>query len=246
MIEQKNAQNIIQRVKDGERVSQGDIDRATAILTPHTADEYAPLANATSEVATKYLNIHLKNIGKKLAKGESISVGETKFIQAMADGATASKAKEWAKDQVELGEILSVTRKTIKRWRADGAPCPESDGRLNVVAWRAWMKANAKVGGKNEDIGPSRQQLEAKRLLLMSEKLETEIGILKGEYVRVSDVRDDIRSMAVEVRKIGEAMPASLAPQLAGLGVSEIEKRLRSWWDEYCITLHTGAPPISK
>jgi hypothetical protein len=204
----------------------------------------APGAVLTKEQADKLVRRNISNLVKKVAEGRTLTQSELALVQAAAEGSDPTTAKAWASDQVELAEALGVTRKTIQRWREDGAPSPESDGRWSVTAWKAWMQANGKHG--KEDNTPSRQQLEAKRLLLMNDKLETEIGILKGEYTRNSDILLQIRAMIVEARKVGEQMPASLAPQLAGLTVPEIEKRLRAWWDDYCMTMHTGAPACAR
>jgi hypothetical protein len=56
----------------------------------------------------------------------------------------------------------------------------------------------------------------------------------------MSEVDETITLLVREARKVGEAMPASLAPQVVGLSVAEAEKRLRAWWDEFCQAMHGG------
>jgi hypothetical protein len=195
----------------------------------------------TQEQASKLLRRDVANLVKKVTNGKPLTSTERALVQSSASGSDLTMAKAWAVDQVELGEILGITRKTVQRWRKEGAPDAESNGRWSLAGWRAWMAQHGKKGGdEKESAIQSRSQLEAKRLLLMNDKLEIEIGILKSEFTRNSEIEHQIKSMVVECRKAGEQMPASLAPQLAGGTVPEIEKRLRAWWDDYCLALHTG------
>lgn len=198
----------------------------------------------TPELAQKLVKRNYANLVKKVASGRPLSSSELAIINAVADGNGGSSKPSlviaWASDQVTLAEALRVTRKSVQRWRKEGAPAPESDGRWNVEAWRAWMKAKGKQGGEEEDKGPSKAQLEARRLLLMNEKLSHEIGIIKRDYMLCSEVESRIRSMVLEAKKILLAMPASLAPQVVGQTVPEAEKRIRSAVDEALEKMHTG------
>lgn len=195
----------------------------------------------TPEKAEAVLHRDLENLVGKVQNGKTLTATERAKIQALADGDDATKAKAWASDQVELAEILGVTRKTIARWRAKGAPPAVANGRWDVVAWRAWMKQNGKISGEGpEDTGPSRSQLEARKILLMNEKLEVEIGILRSEYIKLTDAENHVRGMVIEARKVLEQGPSALAPQVVGLTSPEAEKRLRDWVDDVCRQLHTG------
>lgn len=196
-------------------------------------------SDLTPELAQKLVKRNYANLVKKVASGKTLSNSELAIITAVADGKPSETARAWAKDQVELANILGVTRQSIRLWRKEGAPAAESDGRLNVEAWKAWMKAHGKKGSE-DDKTPSKVQLEAKRLLLMNEKLEHEISILKGDYTKNSEVEADVRAMVLEAKKILLAMPAAVAPQVVGLSVPEAEKRLRAAVDDALEQLHTG------
>jgi hypothetical protein len=209
---------------------------------PPTSAEEAELS---PEQARKLIREDMRNLMKKVDSGKPLTVSELARMQARADGAQVASGKVWAKDQTELAQLIGVTRKTIQRWRKKGAPAPESDGRLNVAAWKDWTIANG-GGTPEERTGLSRQQEEARRVLLMNERLEVQIGIMRGDYMKVADVMGHIRTMVAEARRVGESMPSSLAPQVVGLSVSEAEKRLRAWWDEYCLAIHTGTPNAQR
>jgi hypothetical protein len=212
---------------------------------PHFGPSVTPNgALLSKDQARKLLRRDVSNLVKKVASGKLLSATERALVQSAADGSDLAAVKTWASDQVGLAEAPGGTRKAISRWRKEGAPDPKADGRWSVTEWKAWMATNGKspTTTAEEDKQPPRQQLEAKRLLLMNEKLEIEIGVLRGEFTKNGDIERHIRDLVTEARKVGESMPASLAPQVAGLPVPELEKRLRAWWDEYGLALHIGIP----
>jgi hypothetical protein len=246
-VRRTTANNILAKIKEGKTPTareQAFLDEYLNSQRVNKTDdaprdddsERQPLL--TRSQADKILRDEIKNLRRRVEMGKTLTTSERALIQAHADGTTPD-ARVWVKDQVELGEVLGVTRKSIQRWRKEGAPPPESDGRWNVPLWREWMKTHGKKG--TEDDGPSKSQLEARRLLLMNEKLEAEIGIMRGEYVRKAEVERFIVEIIVECRKVLEQGPVTLAPQVVGLTVPEAEKRMRAWIDEACMALHTGA-----
>jgi hypothetical protein len=70
----------------------------------------------TSEQAEILLKADLRNLAKKVQQGKTLSVAERNILQSALAGQSPSAA-EFAKNQVELAEILGVDRKTIQRWR---------------------------------------------------------------------------------------------------------------------------------
>jgi hypothetical protein len=193
----------------------------------------------TSDVAATLLASDVANIRQKVEGGKTLSTSERAVLQTVSEGGSLANAKAWANDQVELADILGIDRKSVQRWRKLGAPDAESNGRWNVAAWKAWMKANGKHGVDGDDT-PEKQQLEAKWLLLRNEKLEVEIGVLRGDYVKVVEVEAFIRSMVTEARKVFEQGRLTLPPALVGLSAVEIQNRITAWIDDGCLKLHTG------
>jgi len=171
---------------------------------------------------------NLANLEKKSKEGKPLSAQELALVQSLANNESTT-APLWAKNQVELAAFLSVTHKTIQRWRKIlGNPGAEANGQYNVVAWKEWAKANGKKSGPKEH-EPTQTEAKARQLLLQNQKIEIQIGILAKQYVKVSDVERWTGELVMQAKKVLLSGPASLAPQLVGVSIPEAEKLLREW-----------------
>lgn len=244
MIFSRNLQNILKKLKDGGTLTRAEQE----LVTEYTAAQSAKAAgDETGELmskreAEKVLKQDLKNLSRKVVNGKTLTATERALVQGLAEGNTADASKAFASNQVELADALGVTRKSIQRWVKEGAPAAQSNGIYDVGEWRSWAKAKGKQFTK-EDEGPSKAQLEAKRLILQNEKLEHELGVARGEYIHVDELRQLIASMVAEAKKVFLAMPSTLAPQVVGLSVPEAEKRIKAEVDQALEQLHTGKIP---
>ncbi len=205
----------------------------------------APEASLTPDQANKLLKRDIANLVKKVASGRTLSATERAHVTAKAEGdAQAEGGGRWARNTVDLAKALGVHRTTIHGWRREkGAPSAATNGRHDIEAWRQWMRLNGKKAGTQAD--PDRAELQRRHLALQCDRLAVQIAELKREYTPNSQVAAELRSMIGGAHAHGVTMPAALAPQLAGLTVPEIEKRLRAWWDGFCTAIHTGAVAMS-
>jgi DNA-binding transcriptional MerR regulator len=146
----------------------------------------------SQDKATKILDADFQNIVKKVAAGRTLTVAERALIEARASGSTNSTA--YAKNIVELANILGVTRRTLNHWRKmDGAPKALSNGQYDVSAWREFVRLNGLKGGR-ELGGANQEALKARRLLVDIEERELRLAIRRGEYLHREVVREAVNA----------------------------------------------------
>ena len=144
----------------------------------------------------------------------------------------------FAKNQVELAKIFKIDRKTIQRWRKEpGFPKPLSNGKWDVHAIRAWIKANQRQDiEETEDL----HDLKIRQLKLICEKLEHEIQVKRGDYTLNSDVKSWVTSMVQESKTVLLGIPSKLAPLVAGMSPAEAEIAMKEAINEALTHLSEG------
>lgn len=173
--------------------------------------------------SSKILDKNIAKLEKKLKAGKKLTAHELLLVQSAINGGDG-KGKAWAKNQVELAEVLGVDRKTIQRWRkVGGNPGKQSDGRYNIPAWKEFARLRGHA--LDDDGGLNQTSLKARQILLQNMKLEFEISILRKEHVSVVDVEKWGGELGAAIRKVVMQL-RKLAPTLTGLTAPEIEKRL--------------------
>jgi len=192
----------------------------------------------TSDMAERILDADFKNIIKKVAGGKTLTVAERARVQARASGCTDSTA--YAKTVVELGNLLGVTRRTIATWqKLDGAPKTLPNGDFPVADWREFVRMRGlkttQPKSTNEDA------LKARKLLAEVEERELKVGIRKGEFVLLADVRRDwLTQVGKAVALLRAKFENELPPILSGQDAQGIREECARAIDEVCKVLHTG------
>ena len=192
-------------------------------------------------IAKALLQGDLRNLALKVKDNKPLSKGEREILMASLDGhGGESNGETWAKNQTELAKILGVERKTIQRWlkahpELKEDPYRQSNGKYSVPHWREWRRNRS---GIKSDDDLSKSQLEARRILLQNEKLEVQIGVMRGEYAKISDVEQWASEMVMAAAKILDSIPPTFAPQVVGLTVPDAEIRLQEAIDEAKEQLH--------
>lgn len=74
--------------------------------------------------------------------------------------------------------------------------------------------------------------------MLQNEKLEIQVGILKGEYTPNVDIDQQVSEMVQQAKRELLALPASLAPQVIGQTIAEAEKIIKQSIVEALKSLH--------
>jgi hypothetical protein len=170
----------------------------------------------------------LRNIERKVNKQRRpLSKVERDRLQAIADGSQSTTSNTtWAKDQVELAEILGVARQTVLRWRKEGAPAAAPNGLWNVPAWRDWMSANWKrtaeekepqgqseyawPTAKQTDNGPTDIQQWACAVLYFVE-CKRELGYAFALFLKASEAVTSHPDVGASVADTPSMIPEELA-----------------------------------
>ena len=98
------------------------------------------------QAAKKVLDKEFENLIRKVASGKTLTAAERARIESRAAGSQDSTA--YAKNLVELAQLLGVTRRTLTTWRKQpGAPQPEPNGQHDVAAWREFVRSRGLKGG---------------------------------------------------------------------------------------------------
>ncbi len=193
------------------------------------------------DIAKKLLSRDLANLIGRVQKGGKLSRNERAMLQSLANGSGTSD-KDTAANYVELATILGVTRQTLSRWnKRKDAPKPTPNGLHDVVAWRAYMKANNLSGSETgpQDAADASTVLKARKLLAEVEEREFRLKVRQGDYFEVEMVRtvwtELISKATAMLRKKFEQ---ELPPVLTGLSSIEIQDENRRAIDEVLTMLH--------
>ncbi|MEI8289561.1 MAG: hypothetical protein WCH99_08800 [Verrucomicrobiota bacterium] len=194
------------------------------------------MAAFSPEQAKALLQKNALNLATKIKNGETLAAKEMAILEDIAEGGAGSE-RRFAKDQTELAEILGINRRTIQRWlKKPGHPVTEANGKLSVIAWREFAKAQGTTSIGDEDDADAVKE-RARNLLLQNEKLAFQIKVLKKEYVATGDIEQWGAHLGGEIRKTVVSIH-KVASSLAGLTPAEIEIRVKELEDEILSKLH--------
>lgn len=148
------------------------------------ANEQKPAVKLTSDQAATLLRANLANLAKKVKDGKTLSAAELNLLNTALAGETPN-AKEYADNQVELADILGVTRKSIQRWlKKEGNPGALPNGQYRVSAWRAFQAQQPRQNAARDEDEPLVQtQQRALQIALQNERLKMKILAEKRELI---------------------------------------------------------------
>ncbi|MBN8459419.1 MAG: hypothetical protein J0M04_16445 [Verrucomicrobia bacterium] len=194
------------------------------------------------DIAKRLLTRDFTNLVSRVQKGGKLTRAERAMLQSMATGTGAAPAT--AASYVELAAILGATRQSVGSWRKrKDAPKPAANGTHDVAAWREFMRRNDLKGGEppTKDAADIESSLKARKLLAEVEDRELRLGIRRGDFVAVEEVRQTwtefvARATAMLRKKFEQELP----PILSGLDATGIQEEARRAIDEVLTILHQG------
>jgi predicted DNA-binding protein YlxM (UPF0122 family) len=181
--------------------------------------------NLTKDNADKVKQANIRNLIKKVQAGGILTDRQMEAIDEYTEDVSLSSKGTFAKNQSELADVLGVNRKTIQRWKKDPTfPKTRPDGRYHIREIVDWKEAHGASAGDLH----SKESVQVKSLILQNEKLEIQVGILKGEYTPNVDIDQQVSEMVHQAKRELLSLPSSLAPQVVGQSIAEAEKIMKS------------------
>jgi hypothetical protein len=194
------------------------------------------------DIAKKLLSRDFANLVGRVQKGGKLTRGERAMLQSMATGTGA--APTTATNYVELSVILGVTRQSVNTWKKrKDAPKPAPNGLHDVAAWREFMRRNDLKGGQasTPDAADIETSLKARKLLAEVEERELRLGIKRGDFVAVEEVRQAWTELVAQATSmLRKKFEQELPPILSGLDATGIQEEARAAIDEVLTILHQG------
>ena len=194
------------------------------------------------DIAKKLLSRDFANLVGRVQKGGKLTRGERSMLQSMATGTGA--APTTATNYVELAAILGITRQSANTWKKrKGAPKPAANGLHDVAAWREFMRRNELKGGDvtTHDAADIETSLKARKLLAEVEERELRLGIKRGDFVAVEEVRQAWTELVAQAASmLRKKFEQELPPILLGLDATGVQEEARAAIDEVLTILHQG------
>lgn len=198
------------------------------------------MESGSPDIAKRLLTRDFTNLVARVQKGGKLTRAERAMLQAMATGTGAAPAT--AASYVELAAILGATRQSINTWKKrKDAPKPAANGLHDVAAWREFMRRNDLKGGEpaTQDAADIESSLKARKLLAEVEERELRLGIRRGDYVAVEEVRQTwTEFVAQATAMLRKKFEQELPPILSGLDATGIQEESRRAIDEVLTILH--------
>ena len=192
------------------------------------------------DIAKKLLSRDFANLVGRVQKGGKLTRAERAMLQTLATGSGAAPAT--AGSYVELAAILGVTRQSINNWKKrKDAPKPAANGLHDVAEWREFMRRHDLKGSETTEPGDIESSLKARKLLAEVEERELRLGIKRGDYVAVEEVRQAWTELVAQATSmLRKKFEQELPPILSGLDATGIQEEARRAIDEVLTILHQG------
>jgi predicted DNA-binding transcriptional regulator AlpA len=190
-----------------------------------------------------------KILTDKLMSGKALNKAENEFYVAYMQKkgdikdvddllVVGTNATSYAKNQSDLAKAIGVNRKTIQRWKKDPTfPKEKPDGRYNIREVVEWKDLH---GARAGDI-TSKESEQIRSMMLQNEKLEIQVGILRGEYTPNVDIDQQVSEMVQQAKRELLSLPSSLAPQVVGQSIAEAEKIIKQGVVDALKSLHENS-----
>jgi len=209
-----------------------------------------PVKKRTPELAKAVLEQDLDELQRRVADGKRLTKAEREMLRQLADdqGEEPTAPADpvpvgFAKNYVELANVLGVHRRTLQAWRKlIGCPAPRPDGRLLISEWQEFMATKDQTAASS---GPQdSEELKARKLLAEVEERELKVAIRRGEYVQIDEVAREWTTRAGKaVSLLRNKFESELPPILAGMQAAEIQAEARKAIDEVLTILHESEAP---
>lgn len=194
------------------------------------------------DLARKLLNKDLANLVQRVQKGGKLTRAERAMLQNVASSTVGGEklGPAFARNYVDLAEVLGVTRQSLTTWRKrKDAPTPAANGLHDVAAWRDFMQRHDLKGAS--PAADEETALRARKLLAEVEDRELKVAVKKALYVSIEEVSLEWARVAGRVTSLlRNKFENELPPILSGLDATGIQEENRRAIDEVLTLLNQG------
>lgn len=194
------------------------------------------------DLARKLLNKDLANLVQRVQKGGKLTRAERAMLQNVASSTVGGEklGPAFARNYVDLAEVLGVTRQSLTTWRKrKDAPTPAANGLHDVAAWRDFMQRHDLKG--SAPAADEETALRARKLLAEVEDRELKVAVKKALYVSIEEVSLEWARVAGRVTSLlRNKFENELPPILSGLDATGIQEENRRAIDEVLTLLNQG------
>jgi phage terminase Nu1 subunit (DNA packaging protein) len=194
------------------------------------------------DLARKLLNKDLANLVQRVQKGGKLTRAERAMLQNVASSTVGGEklGPAFARNYVDLAEVLGVTRQSLTTWRKrKDAPTPAANGLHDVAAWRDFMQRHDLKGAA--PAADEETALRARKLLAEVEDRELKVAVKKALYVSIEEVSLEWARVAGRVTSLlRNKFENELPPILSGLDATGIQEENRRAIDEVLTLLNQG------
>jgi predicted XRE-type DNA-binding protein len=170
-----------------------------------------------ADLGRKIREAEFKNILAKLREGKTLSAREAKIAEEFAH---ERDGKPRQLTQREVAAAWGMTQPNVAYMVKQGMPMDSLESAME------WRKKYLEEKGRGENAPASYQEARTRKALLECERLEQQLAILRGEYVKRSDVVEDgVRIGAIITAKVAALVNDSCGA-LAGLAEAELRSKL--------------------
>jgi actin-like ATPase involved in cell morphogenesis len=111
----------------------------------------------------------------------------------------------------------------------------------DVAEWREFMRRHDLKGSETTEPGDIESSLKARKLLAEVEERELRLGIKRGDFVAVEEVRQAWTELVAQATSmLRKKFEQELPPILSGLDATGIQEEARRAIDEVLTILHQG------
>ena len=134
-------------------------------------------------------------------------------------------------DSKTVGEKLGLTHHQVRNLLGS-VPVAKKNGSSNLYDPKAVTEAAKQKTKKNEATEGSREWYEIEKLKRQIDKLDFDLEVVKGNYLKIEEVRHGYLGQSLAMRKQWLEMVENLPPLLSGLPPADMQGKLKHYVNE--------------
>jgi hypothetical protein len=164
-----------------------------------------------------------------MPKKKQVSASQRNSMTKPRKVKSESRGNLWSTKDVQ--EKLGMSEKSARNFLAS-IPIAEVKDRFNWYDPKAVTEAAKQKTKKNEATEGSREWYEIEKLKRQIDKLDFDLEVVKGNYLKIEEVRHGYLGQSLAMRKQWLEMVEKLPPLLSGLPPADMQGKLKHYVNE--------------